>query len=222
MKPIFLFDIDGTLLQVKRSFLFDLIEDLLGSFQINTDSLKSRSFAGRTDKDIFSELIALNSSNKIDFDLIKSTYIERIQALLSPEHIDIIPGALEAVHYVQSEGYDVGLCTGNFKEVAFKKVEAVGLKNVFEFGGYGCNQKDRNLLPAEAHEDYLLVKGSIPMPDQYIIVGDTPKDIHCAKYFGARSIAVTTGGFTEKQLREHTPDLILRGLANPREWISKL
>lgn len=222
MKPIFLFDIDGTLLHVKRSFLFDIIGDLLDAFQINIDTIKNSSFAGRTDRDIFSQLITLSGKENIDFDHLKSLYIQQMESNLSVEHIDIIPEAIESVYYLHNNGYEMGLCTGNFKEVAFLKVGAVGLKGMFGFGGFGCNHADRNFLPGEAHHDYLSVKGGDPKREQFIVIGDTPNDITCAKYFGARSIAVTTGGFNEEQLGRYNPDYILPGLHNPEEWISKL
>jgi phosphoglycolate phosphatase len=222
MKPIFLFDIDGTLLHVKRSFLFEIIEDILNQLGINKEILKNASFAGRTDKDIFSRLIEKSTKNDTDFDKIKSLYIKTISNELSEEHIDVIPGAIETAHFVRQHGYDVGLCTGNFKEVAFKKTEVAGLHDIFNFGGYGCNHEDRKYLPAEAHQSYLSSTGVSAKPRQYVVIGDTPNDIKCANYFGARSVAVTTGGFTREQLIPYQPDFILDKLDNPEKWITKL
>lgn len=222
MKPILLFDIDGTLLHVKRAFLYEIISNLLDELSIKKDPLENSSFAGRTDKDIFSELISRSTLPKPDFIKIKSLYIDQIEQNLTSDQIDIIPGAFDSILYANEKGYDVGLCTGNFKEVAFKKIEAAGLSGMFKFGGYGCNHVHRKFLPAEAHQSYSTLKKVIPNPEQYVVIGDTPNDISCAQFFGARSVAVTTGNFTKKELSVSNPDFIFEELGNPKKWISEL
>jgi phosphoglycolate phosphatase len=223
MKPILLFDIDGTILHVKRSFLFEIMDQILIELNISKDVIKQVSFAGRTDRDIFLQLITINGiANDSSFEKVKQLYVDAMLNYLSREHVEEIPGAAEAVHFACSSGLDIGLCTGNFEEVAFKKVEAAGLSDLFEFGGYGCNHKDRIYLPEDAHKSYTALKKTKPHPSQYVIIGDTPNDIRCAKHFGARSIAVTTGSFNENQLRPHKPDYIFDGLSNPEKWINLL
>jgi phosphoglycolate phosphatase len=47
------------------------------------------------------------------------------------------------------------------------------------------------------------------------IVGDTPHDILCARAFGARALAVATGGSTIPDLAFHNPDALLEHLGDP-------
>jgi phosphoglycolate phosphatase len=221
MKPILLFDIDGTLLKVKRDFLLGVIEVILDEMALPGKQVISTSFAGRTDRDIFEELAAKSGSDELYFDL-KEFYVKQMLTNLSAHDIDLIPGAEEAVLYAEKSGLAAGLCTGNFREVAYKKVEAAGLQGLFSFGGFGCNHADRIHLPGEAHDEYSRFHGQNPSPSDYVVIGDTPNDIRCAKYFGARSVGVTTGGYNRSKLEPSGPDLLLDSLASPHEWINQL
>lgn len=220
--PILLYDIDGTLLKVHREFLFRIIEQQLQSFDIPIPDPASHSFAGRTDRGIFMELIGSLPDAETLFPQLKSAYSNSLIQQLTPAHIDLCEGAVESVHEAVNLGYSVGLCTGNFRQVAFKKVETAGLQNIFTFGGFGEISVNRNHLPGGAHQEYCRVHGEEPHPARYVIIGDTPNDIRCAKYFGAKSVAVTTGGFTRSELHEYQPDLILDSLDHPSDWLRKL
>jgi phosphoglycolate phosphatase len=50
------------------------------------------------------------------------------------------------------------------------------------------------------------------------VIGDTPNDIRCAKYFGARAVSVATGSFSRNQLEKHDPDLLLENLGEVSDW----
>ena len=222
VRPILLYDIDGTLLKVKRQFLLELIGEQLKAFNVEKPESKTKSFAGRTDRGIFMELIGEHPDSERLFAELKEQYSKAMIRDLLPSKIERIDGADESVRQAADLGIHVGLCTGNFREVAFKKVETAGLKNLFRFGGFGGEYADRNMLPGEADRDYRSVYGETPPPSSYVVIGDTPNDIRCAKYFGAVSVAVTTGGFSKDKLAAHNPDLILDSLADPARWLSEL
>lgn len=221
-RPILLYDIDGTLLNVKRQFLFELIGEQLKAFNVEKPEAKTKSFAGRTDKGIFMELIGEHPDSDRLFTELKEQYSKAMIRDLLPDKINRFDDAAESVRQAAELGIHVGLCTGNFREVAFKKVETAGLNNLFRFGGFGGEYADRNMLPGEADRDYRSVYGKAPAPSSYVVIGDTPNDIRCAKYFGAISVAVTTGGFSRDKLAAHSPDLILDSLADPARWLSEL
>ncbi|HQT96104.1 MAG TPA: HAD hydrolase-like protein, partial [Thermoanaerobaculaceae bacterium] len=48
--------------------------------------------------------------------------------------------------------------------------------------------------------------------DQIVVVGDTAHDVRCGRAIGAKVLAVTTGGATREQLREHQPDWLVGDL----------
>ena len=222
MKPILLFDIDGTLLHVKKNFLLEVIHQILKEFKLSNVSLKNRSFAGRTDRDIFSELIEEYSHTSDLYESVSSRYISLMTENIAPEDVDIIDGVRDAIDFAHQQNIPIGLCTGNYREVAFAKVGVVGLNSTFTFGGFGCDHFDRNHLPGLASEEYRKRYNHTAESDQFIVIGDTPNDVRCARYFGAKAVAVTTGGFNQQQLREHNPDLILDSLQSPKKWLLQL
>lgn len=212
MKPILLFDIDGTLLNVDHSFIKTLIDTMLDEMGLLTLPVKSRTFAGRTDRDIFYDLVSSSDNAEELYQEVKERYLSYMKNHFSNENVSVIEGVEELVDFVVKENYPIGLCTGNYRESAFIKVESAGFKDIFTFGGFGCNHADRAYLPGEAHEEYVMLSGKIPNPDQYIIIGDTPNDIRCAKHFGAKVVSVSTGSYGETELKQYQPDLHLRNL----------
>lgn len=220
--PILLYDIDGTLLKVQREFLFGIIHEQLQQFKIEKSESKMKSFAGRTDRGIFMEMIGdLPDADRL-FNKFKKRYSETMVQKLSHNYIELCEGAVESVHEAVALGFPVGLCTGNFRPVALKKVQTAGLPGVFKFGGFGEISENRNELPGAADREYRSLFNDRPSPGQYVVIGDTPYDIRCAKFFGAKSVAVTSGGFSEQELSKCQPDLILSSLQNPEKWLRKL
>lgn len=222
MKAILLFDIDGTLLKVHTGFLKELIAEQMHRLNIDYSLVKNNRFAGRTDRAIFLDLIGDRPDTEDLFDELKSKYIYQMSKHLSSENITVFDEAAKAVQCVADSGFRIGLCTGNFREIAEVKLKAAGLSDYFRFGGFGCDYNDRNYLPEQAHKEYSNLFKETPSPQQYVVIGDTPNDIKCAKYFGAKSVAVTTGHFKEKELQKFNPDLLLHNLSDPEKWINAL
>jgi phosphoglycolate phosphatase-like HAD superfamily hydrolase len=46
------------------------------------------------------------------------------------------------------------------------------------------------------------------------VIGDTPKDVSCARAIGARAVIVATGTVGRSELIEATPDVILDSFEN--------
>jgi len=220
--PILLYDIDGTLIRVKRDFLLALITDQLGRVKVPKPEGRVKSFAGRTDRGIFMELIGKRPDAENLFMQLKENYSNAMLQQLKPEFIEKIEDAAESVWEAIELNVPVGLCTGNFRAVAMKKVETAGLPDIFKFGGFGGSHSSRDMLPGEADREYRALFNETPEARQYVIIGDTPNDIRCAKHFGALSVAVTTGMFTESELSAENPDLILPSLKNTKNWLARL
>ena len=49
--------------------------------------------------------------------------------------------------------------------------------------------------------------------DQILVIGDTPRDIECARAVGARSLAVATGKYTVAELSADAPTWAVSTLA---------
>ncbi len=226
MKPILLFDIDGTLLNVKRDFIRNCIEKIILELKATNLIQKPQSFAGKTDKDIFGHLSKNHPEPDFFYHQLKNQYIRYMHDYFDKSHLERIEGVEVILEYASKQGLKTGLCTGNFRETAYIKVDRAGLSERFDFGGFGCHQEDRAYLPGEAHLDYLqkIHNGNTepdPDPNQYVGIGDTPNDIRCARFFGARVVAVSTGHFSEKELLYHKPDLLVKSLAELPAWLDQ-
>jgi phosphoglycolate phosphatase-like HAD superfamily hydrolase len=100
----------------------------------------------------------------------------------------------------------VGLLTGNIEAGARIKLGPTGLWPRFRLGAYGSDHADRTRLPRVAAERAEALVGRPFSGRDTVIIGDTPRDIGCARAFGARAIAVATGWHTAQDLAAHAPD----------------
>ena len=214
-KKLFLFDIDGTLLNIQRGFMHRLLENILKEQTHHDIDLSKHKFAGRTDRDIFYSILdqELRYSNDKLFETVKEAYISRLNAELTPDHVSVIDHVKEAIDYLQEHGRPFGLLTGNFKESAYIKLNRGQIDHYFSFGAFGTHHIDRNMLPEIALNEARKIYNTDFTPENMIIIGDTPKDIACAHHFGAISLAVATGYYTTAELAEHRPNIIMENLS---------
>jgi phosphoglycolate phosphatase-like HAD superfamily hydrolase len=130
---------------------------------------------------------------------------------------EVLPGVREVLQAVTDHPrYQSALLTGNIEPAAWLKMELMGLAEFFPLpGAFGDESHDRRDLPTLAAERIRKHLQTNLAPDQFIVIGDTPNDIECAKHFGARSLAVNTGRFySVEELVECQPDALLSDLSN--------
>lgn len=222
MKPIFLFDIDGTLLHTERAFMRNLISELMEGHSLDPKVLEDFTFAGKTDHDIFRSLLGSQHSDDSLYHRLKHGYVQQMKLKLQATHLHLYEAVEACLHYLANAGYHLGLLTGNFREVADCKLSRSNLHHFFSFGAFGDHHSDRNKLGPAALSSYNQRYSRASNPSEYVIIGDTPKDIQCAKSLGCASVAVTTGHYSREMLLDYEPDIILDSLINPEEWLVKL
>lgn len=210
-----LFDIDGTLIDTRGAGMASLqaaCRDVLG------DSGPPLDLAGSTDLGLMACLAVhygFEASDSVITSRFFESYHEHLESHLHADHYAgiLIEGAANLVGELANAGHAaLGLLTGNTAKGAQIKVRRHGIHHHFPFGAYGCDHADRNRLGPIALERAAAHHGRNFDPAATWIIGDTPKDIACAKAFGARCIAVATGSFTTDQLRDHAPDFTCESL----------
>ena len=222
MDRVLLFDIDGTLLEPARGRGYRreikiVLEEIFGTY----GRLDEVSFGGKTDLAILRE--ALEPAG-ISGDMIRERLGRWETGLLdlterlcreSPLFVRC-PGAGELLEALANdEAYTLSLLTGNLESMATAKLAVVGLDHHFRVrGAYGSDHEDRNELPAIAAGRISAHVGRSYEPADFVIVGDTPRDIAAARHFGMRCIAVATGGFSLDALAAHRPDALLPDLCD--------
>lgn len=219
---ILLWDLDGTLVRGKRLGSYkDYTAPMLESIFGTSGSLHQMRVAGMTDLQIIEEALRGAGITREHItarkeDLVRS-YIEQMKiAVDNGAHvIEAIPGAREALQAVHAHPrYQSALLTGNIEPAAHLKVEAAGLAGFFTLpGAFGHESFDRRDLPAFAAKRITDHLGIDLSPEQFIVIGDTPNDIACARHFGARVLVVATGRIhAEEELRACKPDALLPDL----------
>jgi phosphoglycolate phosphatase-like HAD superfamily hydrolase len=219
---IILFDIDGTLLTVNKSFIRPLLKEIIDQLGIDYLGLESDSFSGRTDHDILSSFLSNYSNKEYLYKQLKSKYLHRLEMELNAQHIHRLPYVDDAISFFSQHEFIPGLLTGNFPKAAKTKLKAASIHLDYKIGAYGEFHKDRNMLPKVAlnvAQELLDIKVD---PQKFIIIGDTPKDIECAKTNNMCSVAVTTGNFSKKELEKFSPDMVLDSLKEPQVWFKQL
>ena len=229
---ILLWDLDGTLVRGQRFGTFkDYTVPMLQAVFGTAGSLPELVVSGMTDLQIVEEALRSEgitrehiSSRKTQ---LKESYIREMKrAVGDGAHVIVpIPGAFEALTAVDEHPrYLSALLTGNIEPAAHLKVEIAGFAKFFTLpGAFGDESFDRRDLPAKAVERINRHLGVDLAADQFIVVGDTPNDIACARHFGARVVAVATGRVhSAEELRACQPDALLPDLLDVELFIQTL
>jgi phosphoglycolate phosphatase len=202
---LLLFDIDGTLLSgATREHARALDGAIREVHGVNPDNLRSEiGPAGRTDGEI-ARLMLLDlgvSARRIDelADDVREACC-RIYAQICPPDLrdHVVPGIAELLPVLDArDRATLGLLTGNFEPVARLKLRRAGIGRWFPdgAGAFGSDSEDRAELPAIARRR----AGRVPR-EQTIVIGDTPRDIACARADDVRVVAVTTGQYGPDEL----------------------
>ncbi len=225
---VLLWDIDGTLLRSTRPGAFrdytvPAIESIFGT----AGRIHEMRVSGMTDLQIICEALSehgvTNAEVRERVAEIRTRFMaemERVAATATAERplFQLLPGAREILERVRKHPrYLSSLLTGNLEPAAHLKLRHVGLSEFFTElpGAFGDDSHDRRDLPTlAAARINAQLKLDLP-PAAFIVVGDTPNDIACARHFGARSVAVSTGRFDSAQsLAAHNPDALLADLSD--------
>jgi len=185
---------------------------------------------GRTDPDIARDILLRGGVDprSIDdgFDAFREAtvrqYARRVPADLSAH---VAPGALAALENLDGDAaMRLSLVTGNLEPVARLKLARAGIGRRFVHGqgGFGSDSEDRADLPAIARERAGRVwNDGAPWPrERTVVVGDTPRDIACARADGVAVVAVATGPFDAPDLQD--ADAVLEDLHELRSALGAL
>jgi phosphoglycolate phosphatase-like HAD superfamily hydrolase len=203
MRRLILFDIDGTMLAggpAKDAFEAAMVETY-GTM----GDVGNVSFGGKTDPQIARELLtgAGFDHRTVDEGLpdLWARYLENLENGLGERPMRVLAGVRELLDaLVALEDVAVGLVTGNIIDGARLKLGSAGLWERFAIGGYGSDSEERDHLPGIALDRARNHWRAVLAAEQAVIVGDTPRDVKCARAGGTRVLAVATGRFSAAEL----------------------
>jgi len=164
--------------------------------------------AGRTDLAIARDLLLAAGVPGEDIDARATdvaaraveAYADLCPADLSPR---LAPGIVELLDALADRAgtFRLSLVTGNLEPVARLKLQRAGIGHRFPAGqgGFGSDHASRAELPLIARTRM----SDPPWPRaRTVVIGDTPRDIACARADGVRVAAVATGPFAVAALAD--------------------
>ena len=213
-RKVFLWDIDHTLINCGGAGLRSIANALHHRFgkRIDTDQIQA---SGQTEGRIALQCFQLLGIEATERHLSEffAGYIEHLENELEKKTVKLLAGAWEIVNRIDGSDRAIqGLLTGNLREGARLKLEKVDLWKPFPFGAFADDSDDRNELADHAIRLASAELGEEFSSNNVYIIGDTPRDIECARSVGARSVAIATGLFSHSQLAKNEPEYLFNNL----------
>jgi phosphoglycolate phosphatase-like HAD superfamily hydrolase len=221
---VVLFDIDGTLIRaVRRPEYRGRIRAMLVNLFGTCGRINEVDFSGKTDMAIYREALECEGFGVDEIwkrlPLLEAAMVDILTGLASTgEVFRLCAGVGNLLEALSVDARFIpSVLTGNVEKLAEAKLRVSGIWQYFRSrGAFGGDAEDRDHLPAIAAERIRAHLGLALPPERFVIVGDTPRDISCARHFGARVLAVASGFHTFEQLSEHSPDALLGDLGDTK------
>ena len=216
---LILFDIDGTLLRDGIASKIAFARALRETYN-TTGPIQDFRFAGMTDPECVSSIMRLAGIEDAVIYQRRDECLRRYVEILAGEmreHDDghLFPGVRELLERLNKlDRVLVGLLTGNVLRGAELKLKRWNLEPYFRFGAFGDDHEDRAVLAQIALEKAKTLSGQPFTGAETTVIGDTPKDIACARAIGARAVAVATGSVARAELAAARPDALLDSFEN--------
>jgi phosphoglycolate phosphatase len=215
-----LFDIDGTLIRSNGAGVRAFGKAFACEFGHSADLTERMKFAGRTDVSLVREMFRHSgiTPTPAHFQRFFACYVFWLDHLLPACAGHVCPGVRTFLAELEAlpQPPVVGLLTGNIRLGAEIKLRHFQLWDSFRVGAFADDAEERDAIAAVARERGRRMLADELHGEEIVVIGDTPHDVRCGRAIGARVLAVTTGGASADQLREHAPDWLvedLRGLS---------
>jgi phosphoglycolate phosphatase len=211
----YLFDIDGTLLRSRdRIHVNSFIQSVqrVTGFEV---TLAGILLHGATDTAILREACRQAGIPADVLEAQTGAILEAMCASVTEQRhsMDLVrmPGVEEALRHLAAKGALLGVATGNLEMIGWIKIEEVGLREWFRFGGFSDNFPVRPELVAHAAKKARELAGPAA---RVCVVGDTPRDIEAAHANSLSVIAVATGRYSFEELLVLNPEVSATSLAD--------
>jgi len=231
----YLFDIDGTLLRSRDRIHFNAFAASIQQVTGLEVSLNGVVLHGGTDTAILREAFELSGipveAWEPQVEAILDVMREMVVSRRGEMDLWTMPAVAETLAHLAERGALLGLATGNLEVIGWAKVEEVGLREWFHFGGFSDRYSVRSEMVADAaaqarglllsHPERDTAAPRMGHPDfsgggveaSVCVVGDTPRDIEAARANRLPVIAVATGNYSFDELAALEPEVCASSLA---------
>ncbi len=211
----YLFDIDGTLLRSRdRIHVNSFVQSVqrVTGFEV---TLAGIVLHGSTDTAILREACRQAGIPSEVVEAHTGAILEAMCASVTEQRheMDLVrmPGVEDALRHLAAKGALLGVATGNLEMIGWIKIEQVGLREWFRFGGFSDKFPVRSELVAHAAMKARELAG----PEARVcVVGDTPRDIEAAHANSIPVIAIATGRYSFEELLAPGPEVCATSLTD--------
>ena len=200
---LILWDIDGTLIRAGSAGSRAFVTAIAAVTAVDTAG-HGVVMSGKTDWLIALEILATCDVIGRAADALIPQVLDALADALSKDVGSIrregrvLPGVEALTHLLSSSpGIVQTVLTGNIARNARTKLEPFGLDErlMLDVGAYGDDHVDRNVLVPFAWQRVRAATEVEHGADETWVIGDTPRDLACARAVGARCVLVATGHF---------------------------
>jgi phosphoglycolate phosphatase-like HAD superfamily hydrolase len=196
---VLLWDLDGTLLSTGRAGVFALEEAAREVLGRDVD-LQDMHTSGLTDGQIAALILDGHPDAGANVDRFLTLYGAALPRHLPRRQGRVMPGVREVFEDLDGDDQVLNLLlTGNVRAGAQAKLRYYGLAELISDGAFckGLGERAEIGRAALALAEERL--GTTPEPGRTFVIGDTPRDVECARSLGVRCIGIATGEYgTEK------------------------
>jgi phosphoglycolate phosphatase-like HAD superfamily hydrolase len=214
---LILFDIDGTLVLTGGAGARAMalaFESVCGV----PDAFSGIHMAGRTDAWILTDAAAAHGipPDSPALGRFRDAYLrDLVMELEKPgARKGVMPGVRQLLDALaRRDDVYIALLTGNYEAAARIKLEYFDLWRYFPCGAFGDDAPNRNGLLPKALARIAACGGPSFAAADTVVIGDTPLDVACAAFSGARSLAVATGNHSVDDLRAAGAEVVFKDLS---------
>lgn len=204
----YLFDIDGTIANTRGGVHYNSFHTALREVYGCNGRIDPVPVHGNTDIGILRATLEHHGKLKADFE----DLLPRARELMCAEvnrnaasfEVELCPGIVELLTWLSRERKLLGVVTGNFEEIGWRKLERGGVRHFFEFGSFSDRREKREDIFRHGIEVARKLRGPATT---VCFVGDTPSDIRAAAWVGMPVIAVATGIYSQEELQKEAPTM---------------
>jgi phosphoglycolate phosphatase len=222
-----LWDIDGTLLRAAGAGVRCFVDALttVTGLPFPTGDLD---MGGRTDPEIARRILQFAGAEG-DHDALADAMLVEIARVYAEREVEfaartkVLAGAAESIDAFAAAGALQTVVTGNIRPVAQLKLAAADLAHrlQLDLGGYGSDHLLRAELVRTSLRRITEATGEVDLSSTWV-VGDTPRDLDCARAAGVRCLLVATGTNPFEKLAALGADAALPDLADVDQVLAAL
>ncbi len=208
---VYLFDIDGTLLNCADAVHYFAFCEALRHLSGRPLNLEGVTAHGNTDGGILRDALRLagvpDEAWRPRLGEARDMMCRFVAEHRAEMQIEVLPSVKELLTALQDSGALLGVATGNLEAIGRQKLEVAGVLEYVRFGAYTDNYEERVDVFRSAAG---MARSLAGMQARICVVGDTPADIRAAHANGLEVVAVATGVYYRAELADERPEYCLQ------------